>query len=144
MRKRRLVSLAVPQTSAWQISAVRRIDHGRASPVPRRAPTQGRDIGHELVKSRINEIDELQLKHWAPAIQSQTAGNAKNGRFRQRRIKNLGRKFAREFLGQAKDAALGIFDIFAKDHAPLILFQAPPQRLVYGIADPVLSRWQNL
>ncbi len=48
---------------------------------------------------------------------AKTAGDAENGRFRQRRIVNLFRKFSGKFLRQAKHAALRIFDVFAENDA---------------------------
>src|SRR6202030_3277291 len=73
MCERGFVSLTVPQTSAGQISAVRRVDHGRAFPVSERAPTQIRDVRDQLIESRINEIDELQLKDRPSSVSGQTA-----------------------------------------------------------------------
>src|SRR5439155_23797126 len=49
---------------------IRRINHGRPFPIAERSPAQGRDIGDELVESWINEIDKLQLKDWAFAVEA--------------------------------------------------------------------------
>ena len=59
MREHRLIRLAVPQTSARQIRAVRSINHRRTFPVAEGSPPQVGDIRDQLVKSGINEIDEL-------------------------------------------------------------------------------------
>src|SRR6266480_1988487 len=97
MGKGGFVSLTVPQTSAGKISAVGRVDHGRTFPVSERAPPQIRDVGNQLIESRINEIDELQFKDWPAAIGGETARDAEDSRFSQRRIEDLLRKFAGKF-----------------------------------------------
>ena len=98
MCERRFVGLAVPQTSAGQVCAIRRVDHSRTCPVSERSPPQIRDVGNELIKPRINEIDELQLEHGALPVRSQTAGDAENGRFSKGRIEDLARKLGRKLL----------------------------------------------
>src|SRR5436853_4836345 len=103
MGKGGLVSLTVPQTSSGQISAVWRVNHGRTFPVSERAPPQIRDVRHQLIESRINEIDELQLKDRPSSVSGQTARHAKNRRFGERRIKNLFRKFGGKLLSQPED-----------------------------------------
>ena len=138
------VRLAVPQTSAGQISAVRRVNHGGTFPIPERAPAQVRDIGHELVEPWINEIDELEFEHGTATVSGESACDAKNGRFCQRRIKNLLGKFGRKFLGEPKYAAFWIFDVFAENDAARIFFEAETQSLVHGVADPIFARGQNL
>src|SRR6202030_4366694 len=80
MCERGFVSLTVPQTSAGQISAVRRVDHGRVFPVSERAPTQIRDVRDQLIESRINEIDELQLEDRTVAIGRESTGDSENCR----------------------------------------------------------------
>src|SRR4029077_2031428 len=98
MREHGFVSLTVPQTSAGQISAVWRVDHGGTFPVSERAPPQIRDVRNQLIESRINEIDELQLEYWPAAISGEAASDAEDGRFSQGRIENLFWKFSRKFL----------------------------------------------
>ena len=93
MGERRLVRLAVPQTSAGQIRAVRSVDHDRASPGAERAPAQRREIRHELVPRRADEVDELQLEHRPLSVRSETAGDAEDRRFSERRVVDLLRKF---------------------------------------------------
>src|SRR6202035_4843983 len=85
MRERGFVRLTVPQTSAGQISAVWRVDHGRAFPVSERAPPQIRDVRNQLIESRIDEIDELQLEDRPAAVSGEAARDAEDGRFSERR-----------------------------------------------------------
>ena len=47
-------------------------------------------------------------------------------------------------MGEAKDAALRIFDIFAEDDAIGISLESEAQRFVHGVADAVFARGQNL
>src|SRR5205085_10469292 len=124
MREHRFVGLAVPQTSAGKICAVGSVNYRRTFPIPKRAPAQIRDVGDQLIESRINEIDELQLEHGTPAIGGQTAGDAEDRRFRQRRIENLFWKFGRKFLGETKHTAFRIFDVFAENHTSRIFFES--------------------
>ena len=140
MREDGFVRLAVPQTSARQISTVGRINHGRTFPVSERTPAQIRDVRNQLIESRINEIDELQFEDGPAAISGQAASDAEDGRFSERRIENLFRKFARKFLGQSKYAAFRIFDVLAENYTPRIFFESKTQRLVYRVADPIFAR----
>ena len=89
MRERRFVGLAMPQTSAGKISSIRRVNHQRAFPIAERSPAQSRDVGDELVKPWVNEIDKLQLEHGAFAIGREAAPHSENGRLGERRIENL-------------------------------------------------------
>ena len=82
---------------------------------------------------RVNEIDELQLEHRTLPVRRKPAGNAKNGRFRERRIEDLLRKFGRELLRQAKDAAFRIFNVFAKDDAARI-FSRPARSVLFTVS----------
>ena len=93
MRERRLVCLAMPQTSAGQIRAVGRINHGRTFPVPERSPAQSGDVGDELIERGINKIDELHLEHGAFPVRSETARDSQNSRFGEWRIEDLLWKF---------------------------------------------------
>src|SRR5205085_8213946 len=120
MGKGGLIGLAVPQTSAGKISAVRRVDHRRTFPVSERAPPQIRDVRNQLIESRINEIDELQFEDRSAAISGEAASDAEDGRFSQGRIENLFRKFGRKFLRQSKHAAFRIFDVLAENYTPRI------------------------
>ena len=84
MRERRFVCLAMPQTAARQIRAIRRINHRRTFPVAERSPAQVGDVGDELIESGINKVDELQLEYWAFPVRSKAAGNPEDGRFGKR------------------------------------------------------------
>src|ERR1041385_701457 len=97
-----LVCLTVPKAAARQISSIRRVDNKRASPRAKRAPAQITEIGHELIPSRPDEVDELQLEDRPLAIRSEPTGDTDNGRLRQRRIENLLREFGRELLCEAE------------------------------------------
>src|SRR6266480_1877195 len=143
MRECGLIRLAVPQTSAGQVGAIRRINHGWTFPVAERSPAQVGDIGNELIEAWINEIDELQLKHGTPPVSSQATGNTKNGRFGKWRIEDLLGKLGRKLLSKAKHAALGILDIFAKENSSRIFLKSGTQGFVYCIADPIFSGRQD-
>ena len=139
MREHRFVGLAVQQTPPGQISSVGRVYHRQAFPISKRAPAQVRDVGHELVHSRINEINELQLEDRPLAVRGQAARNTEDGRLSQRRIENLFRKLSRELLRQPENAAFGVFDIFAEYDSPGIILQTETQGLVDRVADPVFA-----
>ena len=111
------VRLAVPETAAGQVGAIGRVDHERAGPGAKGAPAQVAEIRHELVPGRADEVDELQFEDRPLAVGGQAAGDAQDGRFRERRIENLLREFGRKFLGETKDAALRIFDVLAENDA---------------------------
>src|ERR1700736_6956901 len=143
MRECRFIGLAVPQTSSGKIGAVGRVNHRRTFPIPKRSPAQRRNICDELIESWIDEIDELQLEHWTPAISSETAGDAEDCRFSQRRIENLFWKFSRKFLGEPKHSAFGVFDVFAENHPARIFLQTKAQRLIHCVANSIFSRRQN-
>ena len=143
MGERSFVGLAVPQTAAGQIGAVGRVDHDRTGPRAEGTPAQVAEIRHELVPARPDEIDELQFEDRPFAVGGETARDAKDGRFRERRVENLLRKFGRKLLRETKDAALRIFDVFAENDAARIFVEAEPQRLVHDIADAVFSRRQD-
>src|SRR5690242_4806450 len=100
MCERGFVSLTVPQTSAGKISAVGRVNHRRTFPVAECSPSQIRDIGHQLIESRVNKIDELQFEDRPATISGETASHPEDGRFSQGRIENLLRKFGRKLLSQ--------------------------------------------
>src|SRR5439155_7770940 len=144
MREHRFIRLAMPQASARQISAIRRVNHGRTFPVSKRAPPQIRDVGDQLIESRINEIDELQFEDRSTSVSGQPAGHPENGRFSQRRIENLFRKFGGKFLGEPKDAALWILNVLAENDAARIFLESETQSLVHGVADPIFARRQTL
>ena len=84
MGERRLIRLTVPQTPPRQIGAIRGINHGRTFPIAERSPAQVRDVGDELIESRINKINELQFEYGALSVRGQTARNTENGRFSER------------------------------------------------------------
>ena len=98
MGERRFVSLAMPQTATGKIRSVGRVNHRRAFPIAERTPPQDRHVRHQLIETRINEIDELDFEHRAFSVGRQTAGNAQDRRFSQRRIENLFWKIGRQFL----------------------------------------------
>ena len=137
------ICLAMPETAAGQISTIGRINHERTGPGAKGAPAQVAEIRHDLVPGRADEVDELQFEDRTLAVRGQAAGDAQDGRFRERRIENLLREFGGEFLGEAEDAALRIFDVLAKNDAPRIFRQARAQRLVHDIADAVFSGGQH-
>ena len=84
MREHRLIRLAVPQTSARQIRAVRSINHRRTFPVAEGSPPQVGDISNELIETRINKIDELQFEDWPFPVRSQSARDTENRGFSER------------------------------------------------------------
>ena len=86
----------------------------------------------------------MQLEDRALAIGRQAAGDAENRRFSQRRIEDLLRKLSGKLLREAKHATFGIFDIFAKDDASRIFFQAGAQCFVYRVADAVFPGGRSL
>ena len=143
MREHGFVGLAVPQASAGQISSVGRVKHGGTFPVAERSPAQRRDVCHELIEARIDEIDKLQLEYRSLAVRSETARHAKNCRFGERRIENLLRKIGGKFLRQTKYAALWVFYVFTENDPPRIFFESRAQGFVYGIADSIFARRQN-
>src|SRR5260370_40439224 len=112
MRQRSFVRLAMPQASARQIRPIRRINYHRAFPLAERTPAQTADVGHQLVPTRPDEVDELQFENWALAVRTKATCDTKNGRFRQRRIENLIREIGGKFLGQPKDASFRILNVF--------------------------------
>src|SRR5947207_8979875 len=140
MREHGFVGLAMPQASAGQVRSVRRVNHGRTFPVSKRTPAQIRDVGNQLIESRINKIDELQFEDRPPAISGESASDTKNCRFGERRIENLFRKFGGKFLGEPKDAALRIFNVFAENDTPRIFLESETQGLVASIANPIFAR----
>ena len=71
MRERCFVRLAMPQTSARQIRAIRRINHHRTFPLAERTPAQTADVGHQLVPTGPDEVDELQFENGTLAVRSQ-------------------------------------------------------------------------
>ncbi len=125
VREGSFVRLAVPQAAARQIGAIGRVDHHRAGPGAEGTPAQVREVRDELVPGRPDEVDELQLKHRSLAVGRETAADAEDGRFRERRIEDLLRKFGRELLRQAEDAAFRILDVFAEDDAVASLVSSP-------------------
>src|SRR5437867_12139800 len=84
MGERRFVRLAVPQTSARQISSIRRINHHRAFPIAERSPAQIRYVRDDLIEPRTNEINKLQVENRALAVRRQTAGDTEQRRFGKR------------------------------------------------------------
>src|SRR5439155_10377976 len=120
-----------------------RVNDRRTFPVSERAPSQIRDIRNQLIESRINEIDELQLKDGSAAVSGQAARDAEDGRFSERRIENLFRKLGGEFLRQSKHAAFRVFDILAENHPSGVFFQSETQRFVHRVANRIFSGWQN-
>ena len=84
MGEHRFVCLTVPQTATRQIGAIRRINHCRAFPIPKRSPPQSRDVGHKLIEAGINEIDELQLEYRSLSVSSQSACDTENRGFSER------------------------------------------------------------
>src|SRR6185369_2482135 len=143
MRQCRFVRLAVPQTSAWQICTVRRINYHRAFPLAERTPAQTAYVGHQLVPTGPDEVDELQFENGTLAVRTKAAGDTKNRRFRQRRVENLIREFSGKFLRQPKDTPFRILNVFAEDDASFVALEPEPQRFVNGIANPIFSRRQN-
>ena len=143
MRQRCFVRLAVPQASARQIRTIRRINHHRTFPLAERTPAQTADVGHQLVPTGPDEVDELQFENRTLAVRTKAAGDTKNGRFRQRRIEDLIREFSGKLLRQPKDAAFRILNVFAEDDASFVALEPEPQRFVNGIANPIFSRRQN-
>ena len=73
----------MPQASAGQIRSVRRVEYGGTFPVAERSPAQGRDVGHELIETRIDEIDKLELEYRSLAVGSQAAGDTEHDVVRQ-------------------------------------------------------------
>ena len=98
MSKHALVRLTMPQTSAGKISAIRRVNDGGTFPITERAPAQRREVCNQLIEAGVNEIDELQFEDRALAVGCETAGDPENGRFGERRIENLFRKFGGKLL----------------------------------------------
>src|SRR5207253_7895929 len=143
MRQRCFVRLAMPQTSAGQICTIRRINHHRALPLAERTPPQTADVGHQLVPTGPDEVDELQFGNGTLAVGTKAARDTKNRRFRQRRIEDLVWELSGKFLGQPKDASFRILNVFPEDDASFVALEPEPQRFVDGIANPILSRRQN-
>ena len=143
MRERGFVSLAVPQASAGQIRSVRRIKHRGTFPVAERSPAQCRDVGHQLIETRIDEIDKLELEYRSLAVGSEATGDTENCRLCQRRIENLLRKIGGKFLRQTEHAPFWIFHVFTENDPPRIFFESRAQGFVYGIADSIFARRQN-
>src|SRR5437762_2788200 len=143
MRECGLIRLAVPQTSAGHVSAIRRINDGWTFPVAERSPAQIGDISNELIESWINKIDELQLEHRAFPVRAKTTRNTENGRFREGRIEDLLGKLGRKLLRKTKHTALGIFNIFAEENPSRIFLESGTQGFIYGIADPIFPRGQD-
>src|SRR5438552_17947707 len=114
MGERRFVRLAVPQTSARQISSIWRINHQRAFPIAERSPAQIRYVRDELIEPRINEINKLQFENRAFAVRRQTAGDTENRRFGKRRIEHLFWKLGCKLLCETDHTTLRIFNVFAK------------------------------
>src|SRR5205807_9468263 len=134
MRQRCFVRLAVPQASARQIRTVRRINYHRTFPLAERTPAQTADVGHQLVPTGPDEVDELQFENGTLAVRTKAARDTKNRRFRQRRIEDLVREFSGKFLGQPKYASFRILNVFPEDDAPFVALEPEPQRFVDGIA----------
>src|SRR4051812_24239923 len=67
------IRLAMPETAAREIGTVGSVDDGRTFPIAKRTPPQRRDVCHQLIEARINEIDELHLKDGTLAVGGQTA-----------------------------------------------------------------------
>src|SRR5947207_3958463 len=86
----------------------------------------------------------MRLEDRPPAISGESASDTKNCGFGERRIENLFRKFGGKFLGEPKDAAFRIFNVFAENDTPRIFLESETQSLVYSIANPIFARWQNL
>ena len=82
MRQRCFVRLAVPQASARQIRTIRRINYHRTFPLAERTPAQTADVGHQLVPTGPDEVDELQFENGALAVRTKATRDTKNGRFR--------------------------------------------------------------
>src|SRR6476659_2384753 len=143
MRQRCFVRLAMPQTSARQIRPIRRINYHRTFPLAERTPAQTANVGHQLVPTGPEEVDELQFENGTLAVSSKDAANTENRRFRQRRIENLIREFSGKFLRQPKDAPFRILNVFAEDDASFVALEPEPQRFVNGIANPIFARRQN-
>ena len=93
-----LIRLAMPQTSAGKISAIRRVDDSWTFPITERAPAQRRDVCHQLIEAGINKIDELKFEDRPLAVGCETAGDAEDGGFGERRIENLFGKFRGKLL----------------------------------------------
>ena len=143
MRERRFVCLAVPQASARQVRAIRGINHGGTLPVSEWSPAQIRDVGNELIETRIKEIDELQLENGALSVRGQAAGDSENGRFSKGRIKDLVRKLGRELLRETEHATFWIFNVLAEENSSRIFLQARAQGFVHRIANPIFPGRQD-
>src|SRR4029077_676842 len=124
MRQRCFVRLAMPQTSARQIRPIRRINYHRTFPLAERTPAQTADVGHQLVPTRPDEVDELQFENGTLAVGTKSTRDTKNRRFRQRRIENLVREFSGKLLGQSKDASFRILNVLAEDDSSFVALES--------------------
>ena len=98
MRQCGFVGLAVPQTSSGKICSVGRINYQGTFPVTEWTPAQSRDVGHQLIETRIDKINELQFENGSLAVSGQAATDTKDRRLGQGRIENLVGKLGRKFL----------------------------------------------
>src|SRR6266496_4189440 len=123
MRPQRLVRLAVPRRTRWQVCTTRRIEYGRALPIAVRAPAQRCELIQDLVERRRRKINELQFKDRPIAGRRKSYCNPSDRSLSKGRIDNAPGVARRQPFCKPKYASLRVLNILAKDNCAGYAFE---------------------